>query len=65
MSDVETLEALRDRIREDLQRGAEQDAEHEMRHELLQELASRDEGRRPTCWSSRKSIAGSRSSSAG
>ena len=41
VSDVETLEALRDRIREDLQRGAEQDAEHAMRHELVKELASR------------------------
>ena len=41
VSDVETLEALRDRVREDLQRGAEQDAEHAMRHELVKELASR------------------------
>jgi trigger factor len=41
VSDLETLEALRDRIREDLQRGAEQDVEHEMRHELLQQLALR------------------------
>jgi trigger factor len=41
VSDAETLEALRDRIREDLQRGAEQDAEHAMRHELVRELASR------------------------
>jgi trigger factor len=41
VSDVETLEGLRDRIREDLQRGAEQESEHEMRHELLQQLASR------------------------
>ena len=38
---VETLEALRDRVREDLQRGAEHDAEHAMRHELVKELASR------------------------
>ena len=35
VSDVETLEALRDRIREDLQHGAEHEAEHAMRHELL------------------------------
>lgn len=41
VSDVETLEGLRDRIREDLQRGAEQESEHEMRHELLQQLAGR------------------------
>jgi trigger factor len=41
VSDLETLEALRDRIREDLQRGAEQESEHEMRHELLQVLGSR------------------------
>jgi trigger factor len=41
VSDLETLDALRDRIREDLQRGAEQDVEHEMRHELLQQLAQR------------------------
>lgn len=41
VSDVETLEALRDRIREDLQRGAEEDATHQVRHALLQQLASR------------------------
>ena len=41
VSDVETLEALRDRIREDLQRGAEQESEHAMRHELIKELATR------------------------
>ena len=41
VSDVGTLEALRDRIREDLQHGAEQEAEHAMRHELVRELASR------------------------
>jgi trigger factor len=41
VSDLETLEALRDRVREDLQRGAEQEAEHAMRHELVRELASR------------------------
>jgi trigger factor len=41
VSDTETLEGLRDRIREDLQRGAEQDAEHAMRHELIRTLASR------------------------
>ncbi len=41
VSDLETFEALRDRVREDLQRGAEQESEHEMRHELLQQLAGR------------------------
>jgi trigger factor len=41
VSDLETLEALRDRVREDLQQGAEQEAEHAMRHELVRELASR------------------------
>jgi trigger factor len=41
VSDVETLDALRERIREDLQRGAESDADHAVRHALLQQLASR------------------------
>jgi trigger factor len=41
VSDLDTLEALRTRVREDLQKGAESDAEHQMRHELLQRLASR------------------------
>jgi trigger factor len=41
VSDVDTLEALRDRVREDLQQGAEQDASHKVRHDLLNELASR------------------------
>jgi trigger factor len=41
VSDVETLDALRTRIRDDLQQGAEQEAEHEMRHELLGQLAGR------------------------
>jgi trigger factor len=41
VSDVETLDALRERIREDLQRGAEADADHAVRHALLQQLASR------------------------
>jgi trigger factor len=41
VSDLETLEALRDRIREDLQRGAEQESAHGVRHQLLQALASR------------------------
>jgi len=41
VSHAETLEALRDHIREDLQRSAEQESEHGMRHELLQELSRR------------------------
>jgi trigger factor len=41
VSDTETLEALRDRIREDLQHQAEHEAEHEVRHALLQQLATR------------------------
>ena len=41
VSELETLDALRDRIREDLQKGAEQDAEHHVRHEVLQVLAGR------------------------
>jgi trigger factor len=41
VSDVETLAALRDRIREDLQQGAESEADHAVRHALLQQLASR------------------------
>lgn len=41
VSELETLDALRDRVRDDLQKGAEHDAEHQVRHELLQTLASR------------------------
>jgi trigger factor len=41
VSDVETLEALRDRVRDDLQRGAEQESEHAMRHDLVKELSQR------------------------
>ncbi len=41
VSDVETLDALRERIREDLQQGAESDSDHAVRHALLQRLASR------------------------
>ena len=41
VSDVDTLDALRDRVREDLQHGAEHDAEHKVRHDLLTELAGR------------------------
>lgn len=41
VSEVETLEALRDRIRHDLQHEAEHEAEHKVRHDLLQDLAGR------------------------
>ncbi len=41
VSDVETLDALRDRVRQDLQRSAEHETEHRMRHELLSQLANR------------------------
>ncbi len=65
VSDLETLEALRERIHEDLQKEAEQEADHQVRHELLQNARRPAVGRRPTRWSSRKSIAASRSSSGG
>jgi trigger factor len=41
VSDVETLEALRERIHSDLQEGAQSDADHAVRHSLLQQLAAR------------------------
>jgi trigger factor len=41
VSDVETLDALRERIKTDLQHEAEHEAEHAVRHELLQTLAGR------------------------
>ena len=41
VSELETFEALKDRIKHDLQHEAEHESEHKMRHELLQELASR------------------------
>ena len=41
VSELDTLDALRERIREDLQHGAEHDAEHKMRHDLLAELGGR------------------------
>ncbi len=41
VSDVESIEALRDRIRHDLQHEAEHEAEHKVRHDLLQDLAAR------------------------
>lgn len=41
VSDLDSLEALRSRVQEDLQKGAEHDAEHKMRHDLLTELSGR------------------------
>jgi trigger factor len=41
VSDAETLDALRDRVRHDLQHGAEHEAEHRVRSELLSDLATR------------------------
>ena len=41
VSDLETLDALRARIKEDLQHGAEHDSEHKMRHDLLTALGGR------------------------
>lgn len=41
VSEVETLEALRERIQHDLQHEAEHEAEHKLRHDLLENLAGR------------------------
>ena len=41
VSDVDTLDALRLRIRDDLQHEAEHEADHRVRHDLLQQLSSR------------------------
>jgi trigger factor len=41
VSELETLEALRERVKADLYKEAEHEAEHKMRHALLQELAGR------------------------
>jgi trigger factor len=41
VSDLETLGALRERIKSDLQKEAEHESEHKMRHDMLQELAGR------------------------
>ena len=41
VSDLDSMEALRGQVHEDLQKGAEQDAEHKLRHDLLAELTSR------------------------
>jgi trigger factor len=41
VSDVETLDALKDRIKHDLQHEAEHESDHKVRHDLLQHLAGR------------------------
>lgn len=41
VSDLATLDELRDRVREDLQKEAEHEADHHVRHDLLQQLAAR------------------------
>lgn len=41
VSDVETMDALRERVKHDLQHEAEHEAEHKVRHDLLQNLATR------------------------
>ena len=47
VSDVETMDALRDRVKHDLQHEAEHEADHKVRHDLLQLLASRVKGSVP------------------
>jgi trigger factor len=47
VSDEETLDALRERIKADLQHEAEHEADHKVRHDLLQVLASRVKGEVP------------------
>src|SRR4030095_4781633 len=41
VSDLDSLEALKAQVHDDLQKGAEHDAEHKMRHDLLAELSGR------------------------
>jgi trigger factor len=41
VSELDTLEALRQRVKEDLQREAEHESEHRVRHDLLRELSNR------------------------
>jgi trigger factor len=41
VSELDTLDALRERVREDLQHGAQHEADHKVRHDLLRELALR------------------------
>jgi trigger factor len=48
VSEFETLDALRERVKADLQHQAEHDADHQLRHELLQVLAGRLSGDVPS-----------------
>lgn len=41
VSDLDTLDALKERIREDLQAQAEEESDHAVRHALLEQLAAR------------------------
>jgi trigger factor len=41
VSELDTLDALRTRVREDLQHQAEDEAQHQMRHELFEQLSRR------------------------
>jgi trigger factor len=48
VADVDTLDALKDRIKHDLQHEAEHEADHKVRHDLLQQLAARMKSPVPT-----------------
>ncbi len=48
VSDVETLDALKERVKHDLQHEAEHEADHKVRHDLLENLASRMKSPVPT-----------------
>jgi len=48
VSDVETLDALKERVKHDLQHEAEHEAEHKVRHDLLENLAGRMKSPVPT-----------------
>lgn len=48
VSDVETVDALKERIKHDLQHEAEHEADHKVRHDLLQNLAARMKGAVPS-----------------
>jgi trigger factor len=41
VSEFDTLDALRDRVRQDLQHEADHESDHQVRHDLLRELSSR------------------------
>ena len=48
ISEVETLDALKERVKHDLQHEAEHEADHKVRHDLLENLASRMKSPVPT-----------------